>query len=153
MHASSFVHIFVLCFTFTVHAYRVTFPSLDALWTSEGPNLLSWVRVATDPTQFATVLVNQVRSSHSSCLNASSAGIRTGLCFQSTSSPLLHWLMERLDLSRSLQHRVDHSLLAQAFKSIWSKTPVIQTQFSRSPLFSPSSLGLEWFLSQRCRLR
>jgi hypothetical protein len=40
-------------------AYQVTSPGEDENWTTTGPNVLTWVRVDTDPLNFTAVLTNQ----------------------------------------------------------------------------------------------
>jgi len=54
----SFVAVLLATVTSTL-AYQVTSPSATQNWTSSGNNLLTWVRVATDPLNFTAVLTNQ----------------------------------------------------------------------------------------------
>ncbi|EJD53525.1 hypothetical protein AURDEDRAFT_156763 [Auricularia subglabra TFB-10046 SS5] len=52
----------LLQFGAAVVAYQVTLPMARTVWTSTGPNVLSWNRVVTDSRNFTAVLVNQDRS-------------------------------------------------------------------------------------------
>ncbi|KZS97617.1 hypothetical protein SISNIDRAFT_481526 [Sistotremastrum niveocremeum HHB9708] len=40
-------------------AYQVTSPTAQTIWFSHSPNVVSWVRVVTDPQNFSMILVNQ----------------------------------------------------------------------------------------------
>ncbi|KDQ64310.1 hypothetical protein JAAARDRAFT_118210 [Jaapia argillacea MUCL 33604] len=60
MRSTSFVA--VLSFAASALAYQVTFPTATQGWTVTGPNMLTWNRVSTDPTNFTALLTNQDRS-------------------------------------------------------------------------------------------
>ena len=58
----------VLSLVASACAYQILTPSNSSGWTTVGPNLVTWSRVSTDPTNFTMVLVNQVRSPSLTCL-------------------------------------------------------------------------------------
>ncbi|KAH9972965.1 hypothetical protein BGW80DRAFT_1172317 [Lactifluus volemus] len=49
----------IFSFAALASAYQVTTPGQNVGWTTAGPNVVTWERVATDPQTFTMVLVNQ----------------------------------------------------------------------------------------------